>query len=168
MGGKSRRGEMVAWRRDTSHAGHRATRSLVLGTFANVGARSTKNHLGRSYRQRARAHGLGFSLSPHGAHVAGQIRVDISRQGMKNLRIYHESHLPLRLCAFARGNLYSLAPLTADASLPIHSSRLRVFSRKGAKAQSFSESSNTDFWQNGILAIAISISCRLRRIHDCH
>ena len=33
-------------------------------------------------------------------------------------------------------------------------SRIRVFSRKDAKPQSFSESRNPDFWQNGILEIA--------------
>ena len=66
-------------------------------------------------------------------------------QWIKNPRIYHSSHLPLRLCVFARGNLYTTAPLTAAASLPIHSSRLRVFSRKGAKTQSFSELRNSEF-----------------------
>ena len=52
--------------------------------------------------------------------------------------------LPLRLCAFARGNLYTPAPFTTAASLPIHSSWLRVFSRKDEKAKSFSESKNPD------------------------
>jgi len=50
----------------------------------------------------------------------------------------------LRLCAFARGNLYTPAPFTTAASLPIHSSWLRVVSLKGEKAQSFLESRNPD------------------------
>ena len=43
--------------------------------------------------------------------------------GIKHIPIYHELHLSLRLCAFARGNLYTTAPLTAQdhASNPIHS-----------------------------------------------
>ena len=51
--------------------------------------------------------------------------------------------LPLRLCAFARGNLHTLATVTADDSaLPIHSFQLRVISRKGAKTLSFQEFRN--------------------------
>ena len=75
----------------------------------------------------------------------GQAVASHRTQWIKNPRIYHSSHLALRLCVFARGNLYTTAPLTAAASLPIHSSRLRVFSRKGAKAQSFSELRNSEF-----------------------
>jgi hypothetical protein len=36
--------------------------------------------------------------------------------GIKNPRIDHESHLPLRLCALARDNLYTPAPLPASWS----------------------------------------------------
>ena len=56
----------------------------------------------------------------------------------------HLPFIPFFFCAFARGNLYTPAPFTTAASLPIHSSYLSVFSRKGAKAQSFSESRNPD------------------------
>jgi len=40
---------------------------------------------------------------------------------------------------------------------PSNPFRLRLFSRKGAKAQSFPESGNPDFWYNGVWVIAISL-----------
>ncbi len=96
---------------------------------------------------------LSHSYSVHSVHsvvLISESRLKTARlsspnaQGIKNLLIYHSSHLPLRLSAFARGNLYTPAPFTTAASLPIHSSWLRVFSRKDEKAQSFSESKNPD------------------------
>ena len=57
-------------------------------------------------------------------------------QGINKIRIYHSTHLPLRLCGFARV--------------------IRIFSRKGAKTQSFSESKDPISRQDGILALTLS------------
>ena len=87
------------------------------------------------------------------------LTVTHDRLGIKNLLIYHSSHLPLRLCA--RQSIYlgtfHNGCLTANPFILVKS--FLAQRRKGAKF--FRIKKSPFIWQNGISVIAISLKSRL-------